>query len=211
MYLPEAFREIRPEVLQEIIHLNPLGLLVSNCEDGPLASSIPFRLINDGSPHGVLQAHLARANGQCKYLDGQNVLVVFQCADAYISPRWYPSKEEHGKAVPTWNYVMVQARGSARIIDDVSWLKQQVSDLTDQQEQASSKPWKLSDAPASYIDNHLKAIVGVEILLSKLEGKFKLSQNREVKDRIGVWQNLKMEKKDEMADLMQCYGNIDSQ
>jgi len=102
---------------------NPLGLLVSNGEDGPLATSIPFHIVDDGSKFGKLQAHLARANPHWKSIDGQPILIVFQGANAYISPNWYPTKKEHGKVVPTWNYAMVQARGTVKVIDDAAWLE----------------------------------------------------------------------------------------
>jgi len=210
MYTPQSFKENRLEVLHELIRSNPFGLLVSNGEEGPLATSIPFCLVDNGAQFGMLQAHLARANPHWKTIDGQNVLVVFQGADAYISPSWYPSKDEHGKVVPTWNYVMIQARGNVRVIEDPSWLKRQITALTNQQEASRPNPWKVSDAPESYIDAEIKGIVGLEIQINHLEGKWKVSQNRNMQDRKGAAENLFAEGNTEMHDLVRKYGGLDS-
>lgn len=210
MYIPQSFKEDRLDVLHGLILSNPLGLLVSNGENGPHATSIPFHLIDSGSPYGTLQAHLARANPHWQTIDSQSVLVVFQGPDAYISPKWYPSKAEHGMVVPTWNYAMVQARGVARVIDDPSWLRRQIEVLTNHQEASSADPWKVSDAPSEYIDSQLKAIIGIEIEISELEGKWKVSQNRAINDRHGVVENLRAHGKTEMSELVSEYGSIDS-
>jgi transcriptional regulator len=210
MYTPKSFKEDRLEVLHRLMRVNPLGLLVSNGENGPLATALPFHLIDDGSSFGTLQCHLARANPHWQGLDKQNVLIVFQGADEYISPKWYPSKEEDGKVVPTWNYAMVQARGAAHVIDDAAWLKQQITSLTNQQEAAAANPWKVSDAPGDYIDAQIKGIIGLEIKITALEGKWKVSQNRSIEDRSGVAKNLSAQGKDEMAELVRQYGNLDS-
>jgi transcriptional regulator len=209
MYTPTSFKEERLEVLHRLMRSNPLGLLVSNGENGPLATALPH-LIVDGSSFGTLQCHLARANPHWQALDKQNVLIVFQGPDEYISPKWYPSKEEDGKVVPTWNYAMVQARGLAQVIDDATWLKRQITSLTNQQEATAVNPWKVSDAPGDYIDAQLKGIIGLEIKITALEGKWKVSQNRSLKDRSGVAENLSAQGKDEMAQLVRDYGGLDS-
>lgn len=210
MYTPTSFKEDRLEVLHRLMRVNPLGLLVSNGEQGPLATALPFHLIDDGSSFGTLQCHLARANPHWQGLDRQNVLIVFQGPDEYISPKWYPSKDDDGKVVPTWNYAMVQARGAAQVIDDAVWLKQQITSLTNQQEVTSANPWKVSDAPGDYIDAQIKGIIGLEIKITALEGKWKVSQNRSLKDRSGVAENLSAQGKEEMSELVREYGNLDS-
>lgn len=190
-----------------MIRSYPLGMLISNGEDGPLATSLPFLIVDDGSPSGLLQAHLARANPHWKSLDNQKVLIVFQGENAYISPQWYASKDEHGKVVPTWNYVMVQARGTVRVMDDVAWLKKQVKALTNHQESQFDRQWKVSDAPAAYIDAEIKGIIGIEIALFSIEGKWKVSQNRNQKDRAGVVKNLNELGNQKMSALVQEYGD----
>ncbi|MBS2002327.1 MAG: FMN-binding negative transcriptional regulator [Cyanobacteria bacterium SZAS LIN-5] len=209
MYVPPTFKEDRIEVLHGLIRSNPFGLLISNGEDGPSATAVPFHLIQDGSQFGVLQAHIARANPHWQNIDGQTVLIIFQGANEYISPNWYPSKQMHGMVVPTWNYVMVQARGAVKVIEDSTWLKRQITALTDQQEHARSQPWKVSDAPESYIDAELKHIIGLEIVVKQLEGKWKVSQNRNAQDRKGTAENLLAEGKSEMSTLVRKYGNLE--
>jgi transcriptional regulator len=153
-----------------------------------------------------LQAHLARANPHWKSLDNQKVLIVFQGENAYISPQWYASKDEHGKVVPTWNYVMVQARGTVKVIDDVAWLKKQITALTNHQESQFESGWKVSDAPAAYIDAEIRGIIGIEIALSSIEGKWKVSQNRNQNDRAGVSRNLNELGNQKMSALVKEYG-----
>ena len=200
MYLPAHFAESRPEVLQRLVQDHPFGLLVTQDGNAIVANSIPFFLDADpaGGP-GVLRAHVARANPVWREARGDvESLVVFQGAQTYVSPAWYPSKAEHGKVVPTWNYIMVQARGKARFIDDAAWLHAFVARLTDTHEAARSAsasgevaaPWAVSDAPADYVDSMLRAIVGVEIVLSSIVGKWKTSQNRSAADRAGVARGL---------------------
>jgi len=186
MYLPAHFDEKRPEVLQRLVHDEPLGLLVTHGSAGLQANSVPFLLDPGPGPHGTLRAHVARANPLWREGDGREALVVFQGPQAYISPGWYPSKAEHGKAVPTWNYVMVQARGTLRAIDDPQWLRAFVSRLTTKHEAAQARPWAVTDAPPDFVDATLRAIVGIEIELSALTGKWKVSQNRPAADRAGT-------------------------
>ncbi len=200
MYLPAHFAESRPEVLQRLVQDHPLGLLVTQDAGGLAANSVPFFLDADpaGGP-GVLRAHVARANPLWRdaRTDVES-LVVFQGAQTYISPAWYPSKAEHGKVVPTWNYIMVQGRGRLRAIEDPAWLHAFVSRLTDHHEADRARqggaeaapPWAVTDAPADYIEGMLRAIVGIEIVLTSWVGKWKTSQNRPEADRQGVVRGL---------------------
>ena len=199
MYLPAHFAESRPEVLRAFIGTNPLGLLVTQNRAGGLdANNVPFVLdfADDGAP-GVLRAHVARANPLWSSArDDVEALVAFQGPHGYVSPAWYPSKAEHGKVVPTWNYVMVQARGRLRAIDDRAWLRAFVTRLTETHEASRPAPWAVSDAPADYIETMLGAIVGIEIALTSLAGKWKVSQNRDAADRAGVAAGLLRERGD---------------
>ena len=188
MYLPKHFEETRSEALHELIRAHPLGMLVTLNGAGLQANSVPFILDADpaGGP-GILRAHVARANPLWRETRGDvEALVVFQGPQAYISPGWYASKAEHGKVVPTWNYVMVQARGTLRAVDDADWLRAFVTRLTTKHEAVQAQPWAVTDAPADYIDTMLRAIVGIEIPLTALTGKWKVSQNRPAADRAGV-------------------------
>ena len=196
MYLPAHFAESRAEVLHALIRSHPLGLLVTQNGDGSIAANdIPFVLdaSDDGSP-GVLRAHVARANPLWRTARGDvESLVVFQGPQGYVSPAWYPGKAGHGKVVPTWNYVVVQARGALRAIDDRGWLRAVVTRLTDRHEGPRPAPWALTDAPADYVDTMLGAIVGIEMPVTSLVGKWKVSQNRPAADREGVAQGLDRE------------------
>lgn len=185
MYEPLHFRIEDRAALVAFIRAHPLGLLVIARDGRAEANLIPF-LHEDGGPHGRLRAHVARANPLWRDADGREALVVFRGPDHYVSPNWYPSKAGHGKVVPTWNYTMVQARGVIRVRDGRDWVKGQVADLTDEHERASQTPWRVEDAPASYMEAQTAAIVGLEIDLAELKGKFKLSQNRPEADRRGV-------------------------
>jgi transcriptional regulator len=187
MYLPAHFEEKRPDVLHAFVQAHPFGLLVTQGADGMLANGLPFVLDADGAGgHGTLRAHVARANPVWRETaPGSRTLVVFQGPQAYVSPGWYASKREHGKVVPTWNYVMVQARGTFRAVDDAAWLRRFVTRLTERHEAALPRPWAVTDAPADYVDTMLNAIVGIEIELTALTGKWKVSQNRSAADREG--------------------------
>jgi transcriptional regulator len=168
-------------------------LLVTQDDGGLLqANTVPFLLDADpaGGP-GILRAHVARANPVWRESRGDaESLVVFQGPQAYVSPSLYPSKAEHGKVVPTWNYVMVQARGPLRVIDDSAWVQALVTRLTERHESPRAEPWAVTDAPDDYIATMLRAIVGIEIVLSSLTGKWKVSQNRSAADRAGVARGL---------------------
>ena len=186
MYLPPAFREDRLDVLHEVVRIHPLGTLVTAGLSDLCANVLPFSL--HVTPEGdMLRAHLARANPQVKDLAKvASCLVLFQGPQAYVTPSWYETKREHGRVVPTWNYVVVQARGTPRIIDDVQWLRAQLAAMTSAHEDGRSDPWRIEDAPADYIAAQLKGIVGLEIRVDRLEGKWKVSQNQPARNRIGV-------------------------
>ena len=194
MYLPIHFEEKRPELLHGLLLAHPLGLLVTQDGAGELqANAVPFVLDADpaGGP-GILRAHVARANPLWREARGDKPsLVVFQGPQAYVSPSFYPAKAEHGKVVPTWNYMMVQARGELRAIEDAAWLHAFVTRLTDTHEAKRAKPWAVSDAPEAYVASMLGAIVGIELVLTALTGKWKVSQNRSAADRAGVVHGLR--------------------
>ncbi len=192
MYLPTHFEETRSEVLHALLRSHPLGLLVTQGATGIEANGIPFVLDPDpGGGFGTLRGHVARANPVWREARTDvESLVVFQGPQGYISPGWYASKAEHGKVVPTWDYVMVQARGRLRVIDDAAWLLAFVTRLTERHEAPLAAPWAVSDAPQDYIESMLRAIVGIEITLTALTGKWKLSQNRPAADRDGVVRGL---------------------
>jgi transcriptional regulator len=186
MYLPEAFRETRPEVLEALIRAHPLGLLISNGSDGPLVSPVPFTLVPGGA-HGILRAHLARANPHWRALQATPAaLALFQGPAAYVSPSWYATKRETGKVVPTWNYAMVEARGEVAVIEDAGWLRSQIEALTGMMEAGRPEPWAVSDAPEPFVSSQVRGIVGIELPVASLAGKWKVSQNRPPADRRGV-------------------------
>ena len=187
MYLPPAFKVEDAKEILEHIDRSGLAMLVANGANGPLVSHVPMVLDRARGSQGVLAGHLAKANGHRQADDaGLNALAVFPGPDAYITPSWYPSKQEHGRVVPTWNYTVVHARGRIRYIEDADWLRQNVSQLTNKFEGRRAEPWAVSDAPDRFIDMQLKAIVGFELEITSLEGKRKVSQNREAADRAGV-------------------------
>jgi transcriptional regulator len=191
MYEPPLHRQTDRVAIHALIRRSPLGLLVTSGAQGLIANAIPFLLDTNRGEFGMLQAHMARANGQWRDLqpDG-DALVVFQGEDHYISPSWYETKRETGKVVPTWNYLMVQARGRARAIEDPVWLRRQIEALTQAHEASRAAPWAVSDAPEDFVVAQARQIVGVEIEIAALSGKWKASQNRNVADRAGVAEGL---------------------
>jgi transcriptional regulator len=187
MYQPPLFREDRLEVQHGLIRSHPLGMLVTAGPGGLLANPIPFLIDSEASDLGTLQAHLARANPQWRELLAvEECLVIFQGPQDYVTPSWYETKRETGKVVPTWNYAIVQAWGRPRVIDDVAWLRSQINALTRSREDTRPLPWQVSDAPAAFIDGQVKGIIGIEIPIARIEGKWKMSQNRPEADRRGV-------------------------
>ncbi|AZE86656.1 Transcriptional regulator [Pseudomonas orientalis] len=191
MYTPRAFAlDDLPEIQQLIRHTR-LAQLVTVGEHGLRASHLPLLLNPDEGPNGTLYGHLAKANPQWRDLqNGREALVIFAGAEAYVSPAFYPAKAEHGKVVPTWNYIAVHAYGKADVFSDAERLLNVVSALTDHHEQGRAQPWAVSDAPADYIDGMLKAIVGFALPVERLVGKRKLSQNRSAADMAGVREGL---------------------
>ncbi|USX24755.1 FMN-binding negative transcriptional regulator [Oxalobacteraceae bacterium OTU3CINTB1] len=205
MYLPAAFAEDRLEVRHGLMRAYPLATLILADADGVTADLIPFMLYAGEGAHGlgVLRAHVARANPLWRKLEaGARCLVMFQGPDSYISPTWYETKRTTHKVVPTWNYAVVQARGEARVVDDAAWLRRQLDDLTASQEGGMPAPWKPSDAPADFLAANMKAIVGIEIAIDSLIGKWKVSQNRGEPDRRGVVEGLRERSDGAMASLV---------
>jgi transcriptional regulator len=210
MYIPTHFREARIEEQHGLIRDYPLGLLITAGAGGLQATPLPFLLVTGKTGLGILQSHLSRANPHWTDIDGLDALVVFQGSDAYITPSWYQSKEEHGKVVPTWNYAIVQARGRIRVIEDHGWLRSQITRLTNDHESQRDAPWHVTDAPASFIDAQIKGIVGLEMEIGHIEGKWKVSQNRPPADRPRVADGLEGEGRRVMSELVRRYGDIDS-
>lgn len=207
MYLPSHFREDRPEVLARAIEADPLGLLIRTSAGEPIADLVPFLLEGGATAGGRLIAHVARANPLVSEgSDGTGVLVVFQGPQAYVSPSWYPSKTEHGRVVPTWNYVVVQVRGRLALVDDAAFTRDVVERLTDRHEGERAAPWSVGDAPTAFVDAQLRAIVGVEIEITSIEGKWKTSGNRTEKDRAGVAAGLAADGRHVLAALVDPVG-----
>ena len=193
MYQPPHFREDRPEMLHGLIRAHPLGLLISHdAEAGVIANPLPFMVEVVGN-QAVLHAHMAKGNPQAQLAAESDVLVVFQGPAHYVSPSWYATKQQTHKVVPTWNYAIVQARGTLRVTDDPAALHALVSRLTDMKEETRADRWAVTDAPEKFIDSQLKGILGLSITLTSLEGKWKVSQNRPEQDRAGVADGLRAE------------------
>lgn len=187
MYIPRHFEEPRTEVLHELMRAQPLATLITLSAGGLDANHIPLQISATPQPFGTLRGHVARTN---PLLDGLRndveALAVFHGPDAYISPSWYTSKKESGKVVPTWNYAVAHAYGYVRIVDDRDWLRAQIESLTTQHEAQQQQPWAVADAPSDYIEKMLGAIVGVEIVITRLLGKWKVSQNQPHSNQAGV-------------------------
>ena len=214
MYQPPLFKEERLDIMHGLMHAHPFGLIVSVAPDGePVANAIPLLLDEAAGEKGTLRGHLARANPQWKLLaETGRALVVFQGPYSYVTPSWYESKKEHGKVVPTWNYVIVQARGAVTIQEDAGWLRMHVAALSDAHEAGRADPWAVSDAPDAFIASQVKGIVGFEIEIATLEGKWKVSQNRPVPDRVGVAEGLMADDPGgnaAMAALVRGYGGLE--
>ncbi|MDD0809314.1 FMN-binding negative transcriptional regulator [Curvibacter sp. RS43] len=203
MYIPPHFAEQSPEELQRVMRDHPLGMLVTHGETGLDADHIPFAFDAQAGPHGTLSAHVARANPlwqRCP--SGSPVMVVFRGAQAYISPNWYPSKHEAHRQVPTWNYEVVHAHGVLTVHDDERFVRRLLAGLTKRHEAAEPRPWKMGDSAPEFIDGLLQHIVGIEIAITSLVGKFKLSQNKEVRDRQGAADTLEERQQPGLAQAM---------
>lgn len=206
MYIRRQHQLTDQEALFSLIEANALGTWVCYGSSGLIANHIPFFLDRNQGPFGTLKGHVARANPLWRELDATVPSVVtFQGPQAYISPGWYPGKKEHGMVVPTWNYAVAHAHGTGRAIEDPEWLRSMLDQLTGAQEAGQPEPWQVNDAPPSYIDKRLRAIVGIEIPIDRLEGKLKASQEETPDDRAGIEDGLRKEPCDEtgrMADLV---------
>jgi transcriptional regulator len=202
MYQPAHFSETRLEVLQGLIATHPLGALVTLGSAGLDANHIPFELDPAISPHGLLQGHVARANAVWKDHDPvHGALVIFQGPSAYITPSWYETKRETGQVVPTYNYCVVHVHGPIVVRDDRDWLRAQVERLTRKFESTRSAPWAVADAPADFLEKQLAAIVGIEIPITRITGKWKVSQNRTPADRTGVTEGLASDPQPDAATM----------
>jgi transcriptional regulator len=187
MYLPQVFEETRLEALHQLIRSHPFSTLLIHTPSELVANHIPLVLDAQAGPHGTLRGHVARANPVWKQFGSPvAAMAIFQGPLSYITPSWYPSKQADGKVVPTLNYAVVHAAGHPRAVENAAWLLQHVTQLTALQEAAQASPWQVSDAPADYIKQMLGQIVGIEMPISKLQGKWKVSQNRAMADRLGV-------------------------
>jgi transcriptional regulator len=194
MYVPPAFAETEVARLHEAIRASGLATLVTLAGDGLFASHVPLLLETGPAPYGTLLGHLAAANPQTKPPQpGVEALAIFLGPDAYVSPGWYKTKEETGKVVPTWNYVAIHAYGTLELFDDAVSLRALVARLTDRHEAALPEPWSIDDAPESFVQSQLKGIVGFRLPISRLQGKWKMSQNRPPADREGVVKALSQE------------------
>jgi transcriptional regulator len=192
MYIPRHFEETDVKVLRALIRAHPLGTWVTPGDGRLIANHIPFLLHEDRGPFGTLVGHVARANPVWRdHSRSSPSVVIFQGAEAYITPSWYPSKREHGKVVPTWNYAVVHAHGLPRVFEGKDWLLSHVTELTGEHESKEAKPWKVADAPADYIEGILATIVGIEIPIDSLEGKWKVGQNRTPADQAGAIEGLR--------------------
>ncbi len=201
MYNPPLFKEDRIEVLHDAIRRAGLVTLVTQTADGLIASHAPMLLDTEPAPYGTLIGHLARPNPQARGAIGEG-LAIFQGPDAYITPSWYATKRQNGKVVPTWNYVAIHAYGAVEFFSDPERLRDVVTRLTERQEAGRAQPWAVTDAPADFIDGMLKGIVGFAMPIARLEGKWKMSQNRPAEDRAGVISGLEAEQRPEVADLI---------
>ncbi len=206
MYTPPAFAEDRTEMLTAMIRRYPLGMLSWSLEGRIDATPLPYLVIEDGGAPVRLLAHLPRANPLAQLSGVHRGLISFTGPQAYISPGWYPTKREHGRVVPTWNYAVVLARGAFSVIDDAVWVREQIRRLTDEQEAGRASPWSIDDAPVDYTAGLLKSLVGLEFSVSDLTGKWKVSQNQPPMNREGVAAGLRetvVNAADQMARMVE--------
>lgn len=201
MFLPPVFREDRTEVMHALMTAHPFGTIVSQAGGRLEADHVPMLLSPDSSPWGCLRGHFAAGNPLVRGAVPVEVLAIFQGPAAYVSPAWYPSKAEHGKVVPTWNYAVVHARGQMRFVTEPAWLRRHLEDLTAAHERQRPAPWAVGDAPEAFVARQMKGLVGFEIAIATLEGKWKVSQNKAAPDRAGVAEGL-TEAAPEMAHLV---------
>ena len=207
MYVPKQFEAADTSVLHQLMDRYPFGVMVTLDQDGLNANHIPFVIDPEPKPFGTLRAHVARSNPVWQGVENSTeVLVIFQGTQSYISPGYYPTKHETGKVVPTYNYEVVHAYGAMRVIEDPNWLMALVTALTNRHESGVKSTWKVTDAPSDYVDKMLTAVVGIEIPISRLVGKSKVSQNQPKKNQEGVvagLRNLNTDSAKEMAQVVQ--------
>ena len=207
MYIPAHFAENRPQELENLIRAHPLGMLVTQGPQGLDADHLPFEFNPSAGPHGVLSAHVARANPVWQRCPtGSTVLVVFRGAEGYISPNWYPSKHETHRQVPTWNYEAVHAHGTLVVHDDERFVRGMVGRLTRRHEAGEPRPWKMADSEPAFIDGLLRNIVGIEVNITALVGKRKLSQNKDERDRLNAADTLEARGQGDLARSMRRQG-----
>jgi transcriptional regulator len=213
MYVPKAFREQRTGVLHRAMRDIGAAAIVGQGADSLVATHAPIELDPEPAPLGTLRFHCARANPQAQAIgDGRELLLIFQGPQGYVTPSWYPTKQITGKVVPTWNYVAIHAYGSASVIEDPARLRSHLAALTSRHEGDSAQPWAIDDAPADFIDAMCRGIVGFEVGLDRIEGKWKMSQNRPPEDRAGVVDGLRARGRGadrEMADLVEAADAAD--
>ena len=203
MYIPDHFKEERATVLHELMRAHPLAAIVTCGRRGLMADHVPLLLDPKPAAYGKLRGHVSKANEQWRELgQGGEVLAIFSGAEGYISPSWYPTKQETGRVVPTWNYVAVHAYGAVRLFEETGELRAFLEALTEEHEHEFSPPWEINDAPPAYVEGQLHAIVGFEITITRLEGKWKMSQNRSTADRAGVVAGLSERGEDSLAQTL---------
>jgi transcriptional regulator len=203
VYLPNSFKEERVSILHDAIRRSGLATLVSLTDEGLIASHVPLLIDPEPAPYGTLLGHLARPNPQAQRAIG-DALAIFLGPDAYITPSWYATKRETGKVVPTWNYVAIHAYGPLEFVDDPVHAREHITHLTSRHEQGRAVPWAPSDAPEDYIANQVRKIIGFRLTINRLEGKWKMSQNRPVEDRVGAAAGLEKEGKHDLAQLIRA-------
>jgi len=186
MYVPDHFSETRLEVLHQLVRDHPFAVLVTPSADGIDANHLPMEIDAQAGRYGTLLGHVARTNPMWRTARGEEALAIFAGPHGYVSPGWYPSKTDGGKVVPTWNYAVVHAYGSLRVIEETAWLRAFIERLTDRHESSRAAPWHVRDAPTTFVDAMVRGIVGIEVEITRLVGKWKLSQNRSPEDQLGV-------------------------
>ncbi len=202
MYIAKHHQFQDREAIFTLLESHPLGAWVCHASDGLLANHVPFFLDRTRGAHGTLMGHVARANPVWRQLSADTPsLVMFQGAQSYITPTWYPGKTAHGKVVPTWNYAVVHAHGTARVIEDRAWMLDMLHRLTHSQESRQSAPWRVEDAPADFIDKLMHGIVGIEMPIDRLEGKLKASQDEDLPDRHGTVRGLQAKQDTQSLDM----------
>jgi transcriptional regulator len=210
LYQPPQFDETRLEILHDLMRAYPLAVLITPGADGIVANHIPVQTVAGPAPYGLLRGHVARGNSVWRdFRASDEALAIFQGPQVYISPSLYPTKRRTGEVVPTWDYAVVHARGTLRFIEDRDWLRTLVGGLTEAHEAVRPLPWKIDDAPHEYLEGMLSAIVGFEMSISSLSGKWKVSQNRDRADQLGVIEGLRAapdEPSREIADMLESRG-----